>query len=108
MRTSAPSRLLFLCLGVVSTAHADTVAFTNFRNLDVPGDACAACAVMNAAGDLAGSFLNGSGFEKLADGSLISPIVYPPGYYTKVYGINDSGMLAGYYLNQGAHGFTYS
>jgi hypothetical protein len=87
----------------VSAIYADTITFTNFRNIDAPHGSVS----MNTAGDIAGSSTD-RGFVRLASGALISPIGYPPGLYTKLSAINDAGAAVGYYLDIGPHGFVYN
>ena len=69
---------------------------------------------INDAGDIAGDFTDSSGvtrgFVRFRDGSFSAPIVEPDGdgSVTQARGINNLGVVCGYFLNGNAHSFFLS
>lgn len=96
-------------LGTAQQAHAQ-VSF-NF-----PGGFNTIPHQLNNNGDLVGVSVGATtrGFERLADGTLIGPIIHPNDNvgFTRALGINDSGLIVGDYetfngTSFAFHGFTY-
>ncbi len=102
-------RSLTLLFVFAVAANAAPLTFTNFRPFNAN--------LLDSAGDVvisSGVGLTSQFVERLATGVTYSPIRYPssgsvPTPITYVTGINDSGVLAGYYGDGlgGVHGFTF-
>ena len=84
---------------------------TNFSSFDIPGGTNPSPEGINSAGTVVGGYNVGSllrGFT-LANNTITAPIIAPgdTGGFTLLFGINDSGEIAGEYLgnNNTYHGF---
>jgi hypothetical protein len=81
----------------------------HFRDFDIPGSISTAVLGVNNAGDFAGGFTDGTGFNQafVSISGTITPISVPGAIFTTAYQLNSSNQTEGYYDDGSGtlHGF---